>query len=67
MFKIIYIFVAQQGAPYAMAWHATFQHFHSAHATGPQQSLQITTTWSMQLKATHATNKQMQQSNNQCS
>ena len=48
-----------------MAWHATFQHFHSAHATGPQQSLQITTTWSMQLKVTHATkNKCNNQTNN---
>ena len=34
-----------------------FWEFHSAHVTGPQQLLQITSMWSMHLRATHATNK----------
>ena len=50
---------------------ATFWDVHFAHATGSQCYLAITTTWSMQFKAAHvmhasnATNKSMQQSNNQ--
>ena len=43
---------------------ASFWGFHSAHATVQQQSIKIATTSSMQLRTTHATNKQMQQTPN---
>ena len=40
-----------------------FQDFHDFHTTGPQQLLQIASTWSMQRRATHAMNACNKQTN----
>ena len=42
-----------------------FSYFHSSHTTAPQQSHQITTIWSMQLRATHAIHMTHNKRNNQ--